>query len=902
MKIPLTPLLPKKSFQARIALRLLLLAALAALFLGIFQANSSTHRVQAAKSADPAGSSTREHIASPPCIPGKGWVHAYGPFRPDLAALAVKALADMGYAAEVQASEFGERDSCGEFAPLTIDFVVRLTGVTPPARLVLQQIEPVLRRIAEPGLGTVRLTDPNGASADLTMNPLSLAALASPPASSDVLNRKVYVIAYDPIMSNGLRLHNYFHWFDTDYLDLNVINFWKSVSGDRMVYSIVGKQVLNAWPEHIDGHRYTEQEWLTAWANRTPHLPDELNYNRILNDFDICGKLNRGEIDELWLYGAPYNGGWESTLAGPGAYWFNSVPVPEPTGCNKLLPIMSYNFERDFDMALHNFGHRTESTMWHVYGSWQQNRTAHSWEQFALVKFHSPDYGYSGCGNIHFPPNGTNDYDYTNTAPMQTNCADFENYPDLSEPSQVLETVTCANWGCNHNGYLQYWYTHFPANQGCAKDGIGNDWWKYFASPAPQALEQGWLAEFWDNQNLAGYPYTCWDVPQVEFDWGSGAPYPDLPPDLFSARWTRLVNFDAGEYQFEIFHDDGTRLYIDGVKIFENWCDNCRLTDYVDHTLSAGTHEVKLEMFENLGWAGARLTWSASPADFYKSLPTNGASGVSTSPTLSWGTWSGATVYEYCYDTIANDNCDTQWIDAGLLQIIGVFNLSPGTTYYWQVRARDGSGVNEANGGEWWQFTTAEPTDALGAFSKLAPPNGATNQSNCPVLSWEAGANATGYQVCVDGTTTNSCSTVWKQTIVPGARVYNLAPNTTYFWQAYAVNSSSMRQANDGIRWSFKVKPFLKTYPRSGATNVPKRVTLTWTNLGCVSRYEFCYDTRNNNRCDMVGGWKSAGTAYLKSVSLSKNRTYYWQVRAVYSNGAIYYADNGVWKRFTTRR
>lgn len=198
--------------------------------------------------------------------------------------------------------------------------------------------------------------------------------------------------------------------------------------------------------------------------------------------------------------------------------------------------------------------------------------------------------------------------------------------------------------------------------------------------------------------------------------------------------------------------------------------------------------------------------------------------------------------------------------------------LSAGLPYYWQIRARNAYGVTEANGGEWWPFTTAVE---LGAFSKISLANGATNQSSCPTLSWGASTNATGYQLCVDKAGSNSCSVFWRRMAETAVQIFYLAPNTTYSWQVYAENTGSMRQANDGERWSFTVKPFLKTYPASGATKVPKLVMLTWSNLGCVSRYEYCSDTRNNNRCDMLGGWKSAGTAYFKSVSLSKGRTYY---------------------------
>jgi len=70
------------------------------------------------------------------------------------------------------------------------------------------------------------------------------------------------------------------------------------------------------------------------------------------------------------------------------------------------------------------------------------------------------------------------------------------------------------------------------------------------------------------------------------------------------------MNFTLGGiYRFDMFHDDGARLYIDDVLEIENWCDNCRLTDSLNIALTAGTHTIKMEMWENGGWAGAQLSW-----------------------------------------------------------------------------------------------------------------------------------------------------------------------------------------------------------------------------------------------------------------------------------------------------
>ena len=43
----------------------------------------------------------------------------------------------------------------------------------------------------------------------------------------------------------------------------------------------------------------------------------------------------------------------------------------------------------------------------------------------------------------------------------------------------------------------------------------------------------------------------------IDFEWADGSPDPRINADYFSARWTRTLYFDEGDYEFQIFHDDG---------------------------------------------------------------------------------------------------------------------------------------------------------------------------------------------------------------------------------------------------------------------------------------------------------------------------------------------------------
>jgi hypothetical protein len=104
---------------------------------------------------------------------------------------------------------------------------------------------------------------------------------------------------------------------------------------------------------------------------------------------------------------------------------------------------------------------------------------------------------------------------------------------------------------------------------------------------------------------------------------------------------------------------------------------------------------------------GTWWSYATLPGNFGKSSPANGATGVSTSPTLTWGTSSGATSYEYCLDTTSGTTCDESWIDVGNVQSVSLSGLDGSTTYYWQVRAVLMGGYTYANSTTWRSFTTA---------------------------------------------------------------------------------------------------------------------------------------------------------------------------------------------------
>jgi len=133
-----------------------------------------------------------------------------------------------------------------------------------------------------------------------------------------------------------------------------------------------------------------------------------------------------------------------------------------------------------------------------------------------------------------------------------------------------------------------------------------------------------WRGEYYENQNLSGLPVLVRCDDQIDFIWNYDAPDPILPVDHFSVRWAGTPNFpNSGRYRFHTRTDDGVRLWVDGWLLIDQW-HNQGMTEYTaEIELSAGQHDVEMEYYENVGWAGAQLWWEGvSPTPTHTPTPT----------------------------------------------------------------------------------------------------------------------------------------------------------------------------------------------------------------------------------------------------------------------------------------
>ena len=80
--------------------------------------------------------------------------------------------------------------------------------------------------------------------------------------------------------------------------------------------------------------------------------------------------------------------------------------------------------------------------------------------------------------------------------------------------------------------------------------------------------------------------------------------------DGFYARWSGVVRIPTpGKYTFYAESDDGSRLFVGEAKVIDNNGLHPMEEKSGEIELKAGDHPIRIEMFENSGQAGCRISW-----------------------------------------------------------------------------------------------------------------------------------------------------------------------------------------------------------------------------------------------------------------------------------------------------
>jgi hypothetical protein len=177
--------------------------------------------------------------------------------------------------------------------------------------------------------------------------------------------------------------------------------------------------------------------------------------------------------------------------------------------------------------------------------------------------------------------------------------------------------------------------------------------------------------------------------------------------------------------------------------------------------------------------------------------PSAGATGVPLSPTMTWGSVTGATSYEVYFGTqnppaLVTTTTGTTYVPGGLIA---------GATYYWKVSARNGDSQTSS---PVWSFATLA---APAAPQLRSPASGSTLTTNSAILDWQAASGATSYDVYFG--TQNPPPIVRNQTTLQYS-TGTLANGVTYYWRIAAKNGVGSTMSTV---WSFRTPDPLPGVP-----------------------------------------------------------------------------------------
>ena len=293
------------------------------------------------------------------------------------------------------------------------------------------------------------------------------------------VKRRVSLIIHNPRVpsAGNERLDKVLRWNDAARLLESYINDLRECSGGYLNYEIVESITVDKFPRKADGFSYTADGFVKAWNERKGfHDPDLVDYDALLEEFEMVRKVDENLVDEFWLFAFPYAGYYESIMGGPGAFWCNAPPLTQTAHASRRFVIMGFNYQRGGGEMLENFGHRAESIMKYTFR--RERGDDNLWERFIRHEFKDP--GQAEVGWMHYAPNSERDYDWGNKRKVLSRWRTWRNFPDLAG---AAEMVDCHDWGDGDIRLHHKWWFELLPKIGGSANRIAYNWWQYIVDP-----------------------------------------------------------------------------------------------------------------------------------------------------------------------------------------------------------------------------------------------------------------------------------------------------------------------------------------------------------------------------------------------------------------------------------
>ncbi|MHC4660657.1 MAG: fibronectin type III domain-containing protein [Planctomycetota bacterium] len=250
--------------------------------------------------------------------------------------------------------------------------------------------------------------------------------------------------------------------------------------------------------------------------------------------------------------------------------------------------------------------------------------------------------------------------------------------------------------------------------------------------------------------------------------------------------------------------------------------------------------------------------------------PADGATGIGTTQTCSWGTVADADSYNVYFGT-------TSPPPSQINQSITTFNpgvLATDTTYFWRIDTVNIYGTT--SGSEWYFVTGHLP----GVAQNPDPGNGDTGVNTNVSCSWDTVTDATSYNVSFGATSPppfiqNQTGNIYD----PGT----LSTDATYYWRIDTVNSVGN---TSGTEWYFVTSAAPSAPARAsnpdppdGTQNCPLDQQLSWATASGADYYEIYFGTPTVSYMGC-----QAGTTFDPG-ALTEGTSYYWRIDTVNTIG-----------------
>ncbi|HTF98458.1 MAG TPA: DUF6701 domain-containing protein [Cellvibrio sp.] len=226
-------------------------------------------------------------------------------------------------------------------------------------------------------------------------------------------------------------------------------------------------------------------------------------------------------------------------------------------------------------------------------------------------------------------------------------------------------------------------------------------------SSCSTSLTAGITGKYYNNMLASGTVTASRLDGPINFDWSTGAPGPaGVNAENFSVSWDGYIRVSqSGNYRFQTNSDDGIRLTVNGDLLINQWNDHSVTmhTSPVVSLTAGSSYPIKLEFYENGGYAVAQLLWQTPSNSSYTAIP-RGSSPVSAAGLYECVTTPAA----YSVSTNANGlTCAAEAVTVTALNAsLAAFNPPAGTVVTLTTNSANAAWV----GGNTYTFTGSEST------------------------------------------------------------------------------------------------------------------------------------------------------------------------------------------------